>query len=62
MANIQIRDLTSIAGVCLLDNSGSFIQELSNDELNLHGGLLIDKLPPLDPYEIPEPWLPTPTH
>jgi hypothetical protein len=62
MADIKLQDLTYISQVSPSNNLESFIQELSDDELNLQGGLLIDKLPPIGPYEQPGPWVPTPTH
>jgi hypothetical protein len=38
MANIKVRDLTSIAGTDLFNDSESFMQDLSDDELALQGG------------------------
>ncbi len=40
MANIQVKDLTqfSIAGFDLFNDLESFIQDLSDDELDLQGG------------------------
>jgi hypothetical protein len=40
MANIQVKDLTrsSIAGFDLFNDLESFIQDLSEPELNLQGG------------------------
>jgi hypothetical protein len=40
MANIKVKDLTqcSITGIDLFDDSESFIQDLSEYELNLQGG------------------------
>jgi hypothetical protein len=40
MANITLKDLTSsnITGVSLFHDSESFMQDLSEDELNLQGG------------------------
>jgi hypothetical protein len=39
MANIKLRDLTSIAGADLFNDSESFIQDLSDDGLAIQGGL-----------------------
>jgi hypothetical protein len=38
MANIKVRDLTSIAGADLFSDSESFMQDLSDHELELQGG------------------------
>jgi hypothetical protein len=38
MANITVKDLTSITGVDLFSDSESFMQDLSGDELALKGG------------------------
>jgi hypothetical protein len=38
MANIKVRDLTSIAGADLFSDSESFMQDLSDYELALQGG------------------------
>jgi hypothetical protein len=39
MANIKVRDLTCIAGADLFSDSESFMQDLSEDELTLQGGV-----------------------
>ncbi|WP_310485388.1 hypothetical protein [Chamaesiphon sp. VAR_48_metabat_403] len=39
MANIKLRDLASIAGADLFNDSESFMQELSENELSLQGGI-----------------------
>ena len=45
MANIKVRDLTSIAGVDPFIDSESFMRDLSNDELEIYkGGFLLDAL------------------
>ena len=38
MANINVRDLTSIAGADLFNDSESFMRDLSDRELELGGG------------------------
>ncbi|PSB44754.1 hypothetical protein [Chamaesiphon polymorphus] len=38
MADIQVKDLTSIAGADLFSDSENFMRDLSDDELELHGG------------------------
>jgi hypothetical protein len=38
MANIKVRDLTSIAATDLFDDSESFMRELSDNELEIKGG------------------------
>jgi hypothetical protein len=38
MANIKVRDLTSIAGTDLFNDSESFMQDLSDEELETQGG------------------------
>ena len=43
MANIKVLDLTSIAEVDPSNDSESFMQNLSNDELEIHkGGFLVN--------------------
>jgi hypothetical protein len=39
MANIKVKDLTSIAGADLFSDSENFMQDLSEDELDLQGGI-----------------------
>ncbi len=39
MANIKVRDLIGIAGADLFNDSESFIQDLSDYELALQGGV-----------------------
>ncbi|WP_310485389.1 hypothetical protein [Chamaesiphon sp. VAR_48_metabat_403] len=39
MANIKVRDLTSIAGADLFSDSESFMRDLSDDELTTQGGI-----------------------
>ena len=56
MANIKSRDLASVTETSLFSNSESFIQELSDDELNLSGGFLMEELSSLSPFEYPKPW------
>ena len=53
MANIKLRDLTSVVEASLFDNLEDSIQELSEDELNLQGGFLMGKLPSLSPFGYP---------
>ena len=38
MANVKVRDLTSISGADLFNDSESFMRDLSEDELNAQGG------------------------
>jgi hypothetical protein len=38
MANIKVKDLISIAGTDLFNDSESFMRDLSDDELDLQGG------------------------
>jgi hypothetical protein len=38
VANIKVRDLTSIAGADLFNDLESFMQDLSSNELDLQGG------------------------
>ncbi len=47
MANIQLRDLTGIAGLDLFNDSESFIRDISKCELALQGGKR--KRPPFVP-------------
>ncbi len=41
MANINVKDLISIAGADLFNDSDSFLQDLSEMELNIKGGSTI---------------------
>jgi predicted HAD superfamily phosphohydrolase len=41
MANIKVKDLTSIAGSDLFNDLDSFMQDLSETELNIKGGSII---------------------
>ncbi len=38
MANIKVKDLTSIAGADLFNDSESFMRDLSDNELETQGG------------------------
>jgi hypothetical protein len=69
MANITLKDLISsnITGVSLFNDSESFMQDLSEDELNLQGGwkhpqpTARDTIFPIKPMPRPTPpvfWLP----
>ena len=49
MANITVRDLTDISRSDLFNNPNSFIQDLSDHELNLQGGKRRSVTPVLPP-------------
>jgi hypothetical protein len=51
MANVKVRDLTNIAGADLFSDSESFMQDLSDYELALQGGVT-PASPALSPYLI----------
>jgi hypothetical protein len=54
MANIKVRDLTGIAGLDLLNDSESFIRDISKCELALQGGKK-RRQPPPNPIPLPLP-------
>lgn len=69
MANITLKDLISsnITGASLFNDSESFMQDLSEDEVNLQGGFkqhqqtTLDPIFPIKPTPRPTPpvfWLP----
>jgi hypothetical protein len=47
MVNIKLKDLNSITGMELFNDSESFMKELSDRELSLQGGLLFRTNPVL---------------
>jgi hypothetical protein len=47
MTNIKLKDLNSITGTDLFNDSESFMKELSEHELSLQGGLLFRSNPVL---------------
>jgi hypothetical protein len=57
MANIKLKDLTgnTISGINLFIDSESFLQDLSEHELNLHGGKDLLPTPPQKAIEFPAP-------